>query len=64
MSRDEHDLRMISLRGLALQIEPVDVREFDIENQAGGHVGLRVRDVLSSRTERDHMQIEGRKKLG
>ena len=34
MPCDEHDLRMSFVRGLALQIEPVDVRELDIQNQA------------------------------
>ena len=64
MTSDEDDLRVIFLPGLALEIQSVDVRKFHIQNQASRHVGLRVCDVLSRRTERDHVQIEGRKKLG
>lgn len=58
------DFRVIILTGLALEIQSVDVRKFHIQNQAGRHVGLRVCDVLSRRTERDRPQIEGREELG
>ena len=63
MPRDEHDLRVRSLTGLALQVQSVDVRKFHVQNEAGRHVGLRICEVLSSGTERDHVQIEGRQKL-
>jgi hypothetical protein len=55
MARDEDDLRVISLRGLALEIQSVNVREFHIQNQASRHVGLWIRDVLSGGTERDRV---------
>ena len=34
MSGDKHDWRVIPLRDLALQVQAVDVRKIDIENQA------------------------------
>ena len=58
MSCDEHDLRVIPLCDLALELQSVDVRKFHIQNQAGRHVGLRIRDVLRSGAERDHVHIE------
>ena len=64
MARDEHDLRVIPVRGLALEVQSVDVRKLHIQNQAGRHVGLRIREVLGGGTERDHVQVEGRKKRG
>src|SRR5258708_31537188 len=59
---DEHDWRMISLRGLALEIQYVDVRKFDIQNQTSWRVGFRIPNIRSSGCERNHSQIEGRKK--
>jgi hypothetical protein len=63
VSCDKYDLREISLPNLTLEIQSIDVRKFHIQNQASWNVWLRIRDVLSSGTERDHLQIEGRKKL-
>lgn len=54
MSRNEHDLRVRSLTGLALQVESVDVRKFHVQNEAGRYVGLWICEVLSSGTERNH----------
>ena len=64
MSGDEHDLRVIALRDLALEIQSVDVRKFDVQHQASRDIGLRIRHVLGSGTERDRVHIEARKKLG
>jgi hypothetical protein len=64
MPGDEHDLRVIDLRDPALEIQSVDVRKLDVENQASRHVGLRIRHVLGSGSERDRAHIEARKELG
>ena len=64
VSGDEHDMRVIPLRDLALQIQSVDVREFDIQDQASRDVGLRIRHVFGSGTERHGVHVEARKKHG
>ena len=38
VSGDEDDRRMLIVAGLFLEFQPVDVREFDIEDQATGQV--------------------------
>jgi hypothetical protein len=58
MSGDEHDMRVIALRDLALEIQPVDIRKFHIQHQASRDVGLGIRHVLGSRAERDRGHIE------
>ena len=58
MSGDEHDMRVIALRDPALQIQSVDVRELHVQDEAGRDVGLRIRHVFGSRTERDGLHIE------
>jgi len=63
VSCDEHDWRVVPLRDLTLQVQSVDVRKLDIENQTSLYVWLRVRDVLGSCTKRNRAQIKGRKKL-
>ena len=60
MSCDEHDLRVISLLDLSLEIQPVDVWKFNIQNQTCRNVRLRIRKVFGSRTEGDCVQIKGR----
>ena len=62
MSRDEHDVR-VRLSGLALQVESIGVRKFHVQNEASRYVWFRICDVLSSRTERDHVQVEARQQV-
>ena len=63
MSGDEHDVRVIALRDPALEIQSVDVRELHVQDQASRDVGLRIRHVFGSGTERDRVHVEARKKL-
>ena len=63
MSGNEDDRRMIAVHDLALQVQPVDVRKFHIQHQAGRDVRLRVRHVFRSGAERDRVHIEAREKL-
>jgi hypothetical protein len=42
MTGDKDDWRMVSARHLPLQIEAVDVRQLDVEEQASRHLGLRM----------------------
>ena len=62
MSGYEHDLR-VRLSRLALQVESVDVWKFHVEKEASRYVWPRVRDVLSSRAERDHVHVEARQQI-
>ena len=64
MSGDEHNFRMIAPSDLALKIQPVDVRQFHVENQASRQVGLRIRHLHRSGAERDRLHVEAQKKLG
>ena len=48
---DEHDRRMIALRDFALQVQPVDVREFDVQDQAGRSIRFLRRDVFTGGDE-------------
>ena len=48
----EDDRRMIPLRDLPLQIEAVDVRQLDIEDEAGGDVRFFRADIVAGRSER------------
>jgi hypothetical protein len=57
---DENDGWMGTARDPALQIEPAHVRELDIEDQACGKVGLRMREEFRCRAERDGVQLEAR----
>src|SRR5262249_54927691 len=52
MARYENDRRMIALRDLPLQVESVDIRQLDIEDQARREVGLRIGDIVGGRCER------------
>ena len=58
MSGDEHDMRVITLRDPALQLQSVDIGELHVQDEASRDVGLRIRHVLGSRTERDGLHIE------
>ena len=64
VSRDEHNLREGSLSRLAEQVEAVDVRKLDVQNETRRYVWFRICEVLRSGTKRDHMQIEGRQQVG
>ena len=57
MSRDEHDLRVRLAGDLALQIQAVDVRQVDVQDQAPGQVGLGELQVLGGRPEGDDVQV-------
>jgi hypothetical protein len=37
---------------LFLEVEPVDVRKLDVENQASRKIGLRIDDIVTGRGER------------
>ena len=56
MSGDEHDGRVIASRHLALEVQTVHVREFDVENQASRNIGFRIRHVFGGRAERARMR--------
>ena len=64
MSGDEHDVRVIALRDLALEVQSVDVRKLHVQNQASRDVGLRIRHVLGRGAERDRVHVEAREQLG
>src|SRR4051794_23999109 len=51
---------MVSLRNLALQVEPVHVRKLHVENKAGRYVRLGMRDEFGTRAKRDRAQVGGR----
>jgi hypothetical protein len=48
---DEYDGRVGSSRELALQVEAIDVRQFDVEYQAGGQFRPRNTHELGGRCE-------------
>src|SRR4051812_2244924 len=51
---------MVSLRHLALQVEPVHVRKLHVENQAGRYIRLGVRVEFGTCAKRDRAQVGGR----
>ena len=53
MSGYEYDRRMIAFGDLALQVEAVDIRQSDIEQEAGWQVRLDRTDKLMSRLKGD-----------
>ncbi len=63
MSGEEYDLRVLFTSDLALEIQPVDARQVHVQNKASWQIWLGIREVLGSRTERDHMHVEGRKEI-
>ena len=64
MSRNEHNVGVRSLATLAYQVEPVDIRELNVQKEASGYVGLRVCVVLRSGTKRDDVQVVSRQQVG
>ena len=62
MSRDEHDLG-VRVPSLALQVESIGVRKFHVQNETTRYVRFRICEVLSSRTKRDHLQVERRQEI-
>jgi hypothetical protein len=58
MASSEYDAGVTVLHNRVVKIKAVQVRELHFENQAGGHVGLWIRKVFGSTTERDDMQVE------
>jgi hypothetical protein len=62
VSRDEDDVG-VRVSGLALQVESIGVRKFHVQNEASRHVRFRIGEVLSSRTKRDHLQVERRQEI-
>src|SRR5262249_44678064 len=63
VSSEEHDLRMIPLGDLSLEIETVDVWKLHVQDQARWQVGLGICSVLAGGSERDRIQIDARKQL-
>src|SRR5437773_6297222 len=63
MPRDENDRRMIALRNLPLQIEAVDIRQLDIEDEAGWDVRLVRADIIAGRCESDGAHAVRRQKF-
>src|SRR5690606_21488599 len=55
MSGYENDRRIVALRDLPLQVEPVDVRQLDIEDKAGWDIRLVRIDIIASRPECDRV---------
>src|SRR4029077_13600659 len=63
MPRDENDVRMWLAGQLALQVQAVDVRQVDIQDQAPGQVGLGVVQVLGGGPERHDIQVRRAEQL-
>jgi hypothetical protein len=63
MTGDKDDRRMVSARHLPLQIEAVNVRQLDIEHQAGRHLRLGVSHVRRCGSERHRVQTGGRQQV-
>ena len=59
----ENDRRMVPLRDLPLQVEAVDIRQLDIENEARGNVRFFRADVLTGRSERHGAHTVRRQEL-
>ena len=59
----EDDRRMVALRDLPLQIEAVDIRQLDIEDEAGRDVRLVRADVVAGRSERHGAHAVRRQEL-
>jgi hypothetical protein len=54
---------VIAPRHLALEVQAVYVREFDVKNQAGRNIGFRMCNVLSGGAESARAHIEAPKEL-
>jgi hypothetical protein len=48
---EKNDWRVIPLSNLPLQLQPVDVWELDVQDEAGGYVGLGEGDIFGSISE-------------
>ena len=60
MPGDEHDRRRLPFGKLSLQIEPVNVRQLEVEDEARRRVRLLRVEKLRRRGERGHLEAGGR----
>src|SRR6185437_4092011 len=63
MSRQKDNRGVISRRDLLLEIKAVDIREFDIKDEARWDIQLIRADIFSGRCERDGAHAMRRKKV-